>query len=341
MVKKSIAFLLALVLVFNFSPPLYAAKGKPSIYSRSAVIYDPVGKKVIYAKNIYVRRPVASITKVMTAMVVLDRLSLNKKVKVSRKASLAQPSKVYLRKGEYYTVRDLLYSLLLNSGNDAAVCLAEAVAGTEWDFVALMNKKARAIGLKNTRFINASGLPGKGQYSTAYDLARLMAYTNKYPVIRKIMRTRRHTIRERNGRKIYLKNHNRLLWNYSKKVIGKTGYTRSAGKCFLGEAYYGRRRVVVCALNSKSVWRDTRNLIDYVFGKDNRQLLYLNKISYSRAEVKAIQRALKRAGCYTGRIDGLFGRKTLQAVFKFQGRCGLKVDGLIGPKTMRQLNNFM
>ena len=134
--KKIIACFLIWSLVFYVCiPSSEARKSRPTLYARSAIIFNPSTNDIIYAKNIYTKRPVASLVKVMTAMVVLDRLDLNRKVQVSKKASLAQPSKVYLRTGEYYKVRDLLYALLLNSGNDSAVCLAEAVAGSEWQFV--------------------------------------------------------------------------------------------------------------------------------------------------------------------------------------------------------------
>ncbi len=319
----------------------YARSTKPNISARSAILYDVVEGKIVYSKNIYTKRPPASLTKIMTAIVVLDRLKLNRKVRVSRKASLSQPSKVYLRQGEYYSVKDLLYAMLLNSGNDAAVCLSEAVAGSEWKFVQLMNKRARSLGARKTHFINASGLPGKGQYSTAYDLAKIMKEAARYPFIRKAMGSKVHTIRRPNGKRIRLRNHNKLLWRYSKKVIGKTGYTCAAGRCYIGYATYGSRKMVVCVLNSRRMWADTRSLLDYVFGRDNSQIVFINKKLHGKTATKQIQRALHRAGCNPGKIDGKFGIKTLQAVFNFQRLCGLKVDGIVGTKTMSKLRKFM
>ena len=195
---------------FDISAVCEAGSAKPKIYARSAILYDSVHGKILYSKNIYTKRPIASVTKIMTAMVVLDNLKLNTKVRVSSRASKVQPSKVYLVPGEYYAVRDLLYAVLLNSGNDAAVCLAEAVAGSEWGFVQKMNAKALRLGLRNTKYINASGLPGKGQYSTAYDQARLMKYAMKYSFLRKAMAKKWYSNKRPNGKKIRLRNHNKL-----------------------------------------------------------------------------------------------------------------------------------
>ena len=342
--KKLIASILIVLVVcvsFNYPTDCYAYGSRPALAARSALIYNPDNGKVVYSKNMSVKRPVASLTKIMTAIVVLDHLKLAKKVSVSKKASLTQPSKVYLVRGEQYTVQDLLYAMLLNSGNDAAVCLAEAVAGTEWKFVQIMNKKAQMLGARNTRFINASGLPGSGQYSTTHDLARIMKGAMRYNFIRKAMGKKVYTIRRPNGKKIRLRNHNKLLWRYSKKVMGKTGYTHAAGRCFLGYATYGKKKMIVVILNSKNMWGDARSLLDYVFGRDNQQIIRMNRKIHGKNDIKRIQRALMKAGYSPGRIDGVFGVKTLSSVFQFQQRFGLKVDGVVGPKTYGKLKRYI
>lgn len=324
------------------APAVYAGQTpRPILNARSAIILDARTNEIIYQKNSTTKRAPASLTKIMSVLVAIDHMKLSDEVCVSRKASLAQPSKVYIRAGECYTVKDLIYAMMLNSGNDAAICLAEAVAGSEWKFVQLMNQKARNIGAYNTRFINASGLPGKGQYSTARDLAKIMAYAAKNPFVRGVMGRKVYTIKLSNGRHIRLRNHNKLLWKYTKKVIGKTGYTRAAGRCFLGYAKYGKREVVICVLNSRTMWGDSRRLLDYVFGRDNKQIISINKKMHSKHEVKRIQRALRSAGYNPGKIDGIFGYKTLDAVFQFQRSLGLKVDGIVGPQTLGKLKQFL
>lgn len=342
-IKKIISFLLLinLFLCLSLCPGTVNAASAPRISARSAILYDPVNDKILYAKNIYTKRPIASVTKIMTAMVVLDTLKLDQKVCVSKKASLSQPSKVYLVTGEQYTVRDLLYAILLNSGNDAAVCLAEAAGGSEWGFVQKMNAKARRLGLRNTRYVNASGLPGKGQYSTAYEQARVIEHAMRYPFLRKAMSRKYHKIKRPNGKSIKLRNHNKLLWNYSKDVVGKTGFTRAAGRCYLGYAKHGYRRVIVCVLNSPSMWGDSKNLLDYTLGKDSKQVIKVNRKILGKTGTRSIQRALRRSGYDPGGIDGIFGYKTLRAVYQFQESAGLKVDGIVGPQTMGKLRRFM
>ena len=204
-----------------------------------------------------------------------------------------------------------------------------------------MNKRARSFGAKNTRYINASGLPGKGQYSTAYDQVLIMKKAMKYSFIREAMGKKHYTIRRPNGKKIRLKNHNKLLWNSSKKIIGKTGYTCAAGRCFLGYATYGKRKIVVCVLKSGKMWTDTRALVTYVFGRDNKQVISINRKMNGKNKTKKIQRALKYAGCNPGKVDGVFGNKTLYAVFQFQRTVGLKADGIVGQQTIGKLQKYM
>jgi D-alanyl-D-alanine carboxypeptidase (penicillin-binding protein 5/6) len=344
--KKVIAFLLVTLCVqFSICDITLssAASAKPHVSAKSAILYDPVSNEVIYAKNIHVRRPVASLAKIMTAIVVLDALSPNERVRVSSRASNSQPSKVYLVAGESYTVRDLLYALLLNSGNDAAVCLAEAVAGSEWAFAQKMNDKAWRMGLRNTKYCNASGLPGEGQYSTAYDQARIMKEAMRYPFIRQAVAKKTHTITRSNGNKIRLRNHNKLLWRYSNQlVVGKTGFTRAARRCFLGHATYGNNKVIICVLNTHERWIDEYKLLDYRFGQAKKKsktskAIDINQKIHGKTGTIKIQRALYNAGYDPGGVDGIFGSKTLDAVLQFQRTFGLKVDGIVGKQTLVKL----
>lgn len=339
MFRKAVYFTLFFISIYLVQAPSVSAASKPSVTARSAILMDADSGKILYSKNMKTQRMPASLTKVMTAMVVLDSLSLNHRVKVSKKASLAQPSKVFIRQGEYYKVSELLRALLLNSGNDAAVCLSEAVSGTEWKFAQKMTKKAWSVGAKHTRFCNASGLPGKGQRTTAYDMAKIMQAAVKYPYIRKIMGWKYSNILRPNGKKIYLKNHNKLLWQYPYKVLGKTGFTRAAGRCFLGYAYLGKRKVIVCVLNAPKMWTDSKRLLNYAKNSSS-STLSVNKRLHDSSRIRFIQKALKRAGCNPGNVDGVFGPRTLKAVLRFQRICGLKADGIVGKQTISKLREF-
>ncbi|MBU0759330.1 MAG: D-alanyl-D-alanine carboxypeptidase [Candidatus Omnitrophica bacterium] len=225
----------------------------------SAVLMNPMTKKLIYAKNEHKKLAPASTTKIMTAIVVLRNRSLDDKVTVSKYASSMEPSKVYIKEGEVYSVRDLLKAVLLNSGNDASVVLAEAVAGSEKDFSSMMTEVAKSIGAEDTNFRNSSGLPAKNQYSTAYDLALIVREAMKYKYFVEIMKMKKAEIEEFNsGRKIKLKNHNKSLWKdtpYS--IFGKTGYTKNAGHCFAGYIRYSWwKKVIVVTLKGSKLWDD-------------------------------------------------------------------------------------
>lgn len=234
-----------------------------SVTADSAVLMSPLTKRVIYSKNPHQKLPPASTAKIMTTLVVVKNSHPNKRVIVSKRASQAEPSKVHIREGEVYITDDLLKALLLNSGNDASIALAESVAGTEEDFSRMMNALARSIGAKNTNFKNASGLPAKNQYSTAYDMALIVrkAMENRY--IADIMRLRETEIKEiKSGRIIKLRNHNKSLWKdtpYS--IFGKTGYTVNAQHCFAGYIRYNRwKKVIVVILKSRKPWHDLKTL---------------------------------------------------------------------------------
>jgi D-alanyl-D-alanine carboxypeptidase len=235
------------------------------ITAYSAVLMNSWNKKVIYSKNPHVKLAPASTTKIMTALVVLKKTTFDKKLNVSRRATFAPPSKVNLKKGEEYSTEDMLKALLLNSGNDASVALAESVAGTEKDFVKMMNDMARNIGCRNTNFKTSNGLPAKGQYSTAYDLALIMREAVKDKRLLDILQIKETYITELNtGRRIKLINHNKSLWKKTPYLIlGKTGYTIRAKQCFLGYINYDKRHnLIVVMLKGKKLWPDLKKLAD-------------------------------------------------------------------------------
>jgi len=262
------------------------------VRSRAAVVMNVSTGKILYAKNPDLRCQPASTTKLMTALIVIENAHLNDIVKISKNAAYIAPHKAGFKAGDELTVEKLLYAALLGSANDAAVALAEAVAGSEARFVELMNRKALAIGADNTRFINASGLPGPEQYTTASDLSKIMSYALKYSKLKEIIGTRVAEISTGNGKAIFLKNTNRLLWSEEDLVGGKTGYTRKARHCFVCAAERDNDTVIVALLGSPSrsdLWKETEILIGRGFeaiGNKEKPVIYLAKTDYDYPAIK-------------------------------------------------------
>lgn len=258
--KKSVTF--ALILFLFFSAFLFAeGMPLPSLTARSAVIVRNIDGAILYGKAPLSRLPPASTAKVMTVLIALETLDMGKEVRISSKAANTEPTKLWLAEGEIYAGRDLIKAALINSANDAAVAIAEAVSGTEEKFARVMNKKAAELNMKDTFFTNATGLPDEREpYTTVYDLTILMREAGKNSLFVKIANLKEAAIEGTNGRKFYLKNHNKMLWRGC-SVIGKTGYTRKARHCFAGLDTSSDNPVAFAMLGSRSLWRDVENMI--------------------------------------------------------------------------------
>jgi D-alanyl-D-alanine carboxypeptidase (penicillin-binding protein 5/6) len=237
-----------------------AALPQKSIPAKAAVIMDSSGT-VLFAKYPDARLAPASTVKLVTAMVVLDRLAPETTVTISRTAAKVRSIQPRLRQHEVLTVADLLHLALMKSINSAAVALAEAAAGSEQDFVVLMNRKAEEIGVRNTLFATASGLPKGVQYTTASDLALIMRAALAYPLIKEILGKKMCFIRTAGGREIFVETSNDLLWQKGNVIGGKTGYTGNARHCF------------VCAMNT-----DKGPLFLAVLGARSRNSLWKSAI---------------------------------------------------------------
>jgi serine-type D-Ala-D-Ala carboxypeptidase (penicillin-binding protein 5/6) len=234
------------------------------INSRAAITIDASTGEILFSKNPNRRLPPASTTKLMTAIVVMENANLANVVTISKNASHAAPSKAGFREGDRLSIEGLLWAALLESANDAAVALAEAVAGSEKKFVSLMNRKALFIGAGNTKFVNSNGLPGPGQYTTALDLSTILNYAMKFSKLREIIGTPEAQISTERGRIFYLRSTDKLLWSDEKVIGGKTGYTRKAGHCFVCAAQSEEKIILVAVLGSpsrKHLWADTEKLI--------------------------------------------------------------------------------
>jgi D-alanyl-D-alanine carboxypeptidase (penicillin-binding protein 5/6) len=243
------------------------------IKSRAAVVMDASTEAILYSKDPDRQLPQASTTKLMTAILAIESTILSDVVTISKNASHIRPFKAGLKEGNRLTVEGLLYAALLKSANDAAVALAETVAGSEERFVYLMNQKAFSIGATNTRFINSTGLPGPDQYSTASDLARIMGYAIRYPKLKEILGTPVTRVSTEGGKILSLRNTDKLLWSDEDVIGGKTGFTWSAGHCFVCAAEHKAKTIIVAVLGSQSrrnLWKETERLIAIGFEKEIR-----------------------------------------------------------------------
>ena len=243
---------------------------KLSLSAKSVILVDYDSSKIIYAENIEEKLPIASIVKIMTALVAFENANLYQTFVVSEKAAGVGENSMGLTSGEKLTLEELLYGLMLVSGNDAAITIAEGVAGSEDKFVALMNEKVKALGLKNTRFVNASGLDddNRVQYSTAYDLATIAHYVwENYPKFGQITSTFYKYIDASENHKAFdLYNDTNLLSTYPGVRGIKPGFTWEAGLCLVTYAENGGKKLLAVILGSDDRRGEMKELLDYGFG---------------------------------------------------------------------------
>ena len=242
---------------------------EPVLNSRKCVVYDRISKTIIYGKNENVKSAMASTTKIMTAIVVLENTDLNQEVVVSKKAGGTGGSRLGLRAGDKVRIEDLLYGLMLRSGNDAAVALAEYVGGSVQGFAELMNNKAVALGLKCTHFVTPHGLDDSNHYTTALELAKLSDYAMCNEKFAKIVGTKITTITV-NGMPRQIANTNELLGVLNGVVGIKTGFTNNAGRCLVTETKRNGMDIITVVLGAdtkKFRTQDSVKLIEYTCAK--------------------------------------------------------------------------
>lgn len=238
----------------------------PGVYAESAVLIDGQSGAVLYSKNSAAHMNMASTTKIMTAMVILENMSLDTVVTVPKEATLVEGSSIYLRENEKITVETLLYGLMLESGNDAAHTLAVSCSGSIEKFADLMNETAKKIGLTSTSFANPHGLSAENHYTTAYELAYITYTAMQSPTFCKIVSTKNMVAPSLDGKFTrYFSNHNKLLRIYDGAVGVKTGYTKAAGRCLVGAAEKDGKRFITVTLNDGNDWNDHANMLDYAF----------------------------------------------------------------------------
>jgi D-alanyl-D-alanine carboxypeptidase (penicillin-binding protein 5/6) len=240
----------------------------PSVTARGAIIMDALTGDVLWAKNAGDSLPPASTTKVLTAIIALESGRLDDSFMVSDFASETAPSKINLRPGQRMRLRNLLYAVLLNSANDAAVVVAEGLSGSQTAFAAQMNEKALAIGARSSHFANPHGLTAPGHVSSAYDLATIFRYgLRHHPLFREMLETRSVEVPFDGGyQTVALHSHNRLLSGYAYPVIGKTGFTLPARRCFVGAATHDNREIIIALLGASDLWGDAKRMFAWGFG---------------------------------------------------------------------------
>lgn len=233
--------------------------------ARSAILMDIDSNRILYEENINEVRSVASISKIMTALLAIESGKLDEVVVVGDEIEKSYGSGIYIKVGEKLTLRDLVYGLMLRSGNDAALAIAKYVGGTVEDFVKMMNEKANEIGMNNTTFNNPSGLDQeKGNYSTAYDMAILTSYAMKNEEYKKITGTKKYTLKTNMNTYSWI-NKNKLLSIYKYTTGGKTGFTEIAKRTLVSTASKDNTNLVVVTLNDGNDWQDHQNLFEYGF----------------------------------------------------------------------------
>ena len=240
--------------------------------ARSAIIIESGFGNVLYEKNAHTRATMASTTKIMTALCAIEEGNLDSKIKVHDSAVGVEGSSMYLTKGEEITLRELVYGLMLSSGNDAAVAIACAVSGSVEEFAKLMNEKAESIGAKNTQFKNPNGLDEEGHYTTAYDLAMITAHAMKNEEFRKIVSTYQTTVSGPENKR-YLTNHNKLLKMMDGCIGVKTGFTKKSGRCLVSACERDGMEVVAVTLNAPDDWNDHMAMTDYAYTKLSRKTM--------------------------------------------------------------------
>lgn len=265
MMKK----IVLIALLFFIAVPVKALETSAT----SAILMDMDSGRILYGKDIRNERTVASISKIMTAIVAIEQKDIKEKVTVGSEIKDAYGSGIYIKEGEVLTLEDLLYGLMLRSGNDAALAIAKYVGGSVEKFVDMMNQKCKELNMTQSTFNNPSGLDQeKGNYSTAYDMALLTSYAYQNETFRKIIQTKTYKLST---------NKNNYLWNNKHKLLnrypyttgGKTGFTEKARRTLVTTASKDGLNLVVVTLNDGNDWADHVNLFDYGFEQYKSYLL--------------------------------------------------------------------
>ena len=265
--KKALSLILCTVLLF--CPLCVHASEVPETQAEAYVLYCPESGELLASHNADKRMKPASTTKLMTTLLTLEQAAKDNEEVTFTNEMTAEGSSMYLKLGEQVTLRDLAVGMMMSSGNDAANAAAITIGGSSEGFAELMNQRAAEIGMNNTHFVTPSGLDDDDHYSTAYDLALLMAEGLKNADFADLtsLKSAQVVFREPNDKRVTYTNHNRLLSLYEYCIGGKTGYTQAAGRCLVSAAKKDGLTLICVTLNDKSDWDDHISLYDYGFSR--------------------------------------------------------------------------
>lgn len=256
-----------MILLFIGNADAYALT-QDDISAECACVIEAKTGKVIFEKNKDTRHAMASTTKIMTGIIALEESKPDDIVTMSYQASNTEGSSIYLQPDEKIYMKDLVFGLMLNSGNDAAVAIAEHISTTTEEFCKKMNEKAAELGLLNTNFKNPNGLFEDGHYTTAHDLAKLTQYAMKNKVFREIVATKEKKVTlAEPARELYFSNHNKLLQEYDGAIGVKTGYTTDTGRCLVSAAEKNGTTLYCVTLDAPNDWSDHKKMLDYCFSR--------------------------------------------------------------------------
>ncbi|MBR0600208.1 D-alanyl-D-alanine carboxypeptidase family protein [Sinanaerobacter chloroacetimidivorans] len=245
----------------------------PAVSAQNAIVIEADSGKVLYEKNADEKAYPASITKILTALLAIENGDLEKKVKVSQNAAGVEGSSIYLEKGEKIPLRDLVYGLMLRSGNDAAIAISEAIGGTTDNFVAMMNERAKEIGAVNTHFMNPNGLHHDEHYTTARDMALISREAMKNEEFKTVARAKSWITDRGVGKYNYFYNKNKVIYQYEGGTGIKIGYTKAAGRTLVASSERNGMELICVVLNAPDWFNDTYKLMDYVYNNYEKILI--------------------------------------------------------------------
>ena len=293
---RKIIVIILVTLTAGFSMPVYGVETAeqqppPEISAQTAIMIEANSGEELYEKNPDQKAYPASITKIMTALLAIENGDLDKKVKVSGNAAGVEGSSIYLEAGEMITLRDLVYGLMLRSGNDAAIAIAEEIGGSVNNFVMMMNKRARELGACNTHFANPNGLHNPEHYTTARDMALISMAAMKNPEFKKVVGAKSWVTDRGEGKYNYFYNKNKVVYQYDGGNGIKIGYTKAAGRTLVASSERDGMELICVVMNAPDWFQDTYKLMDYAYGQ------------YETAKIMAAQSPLKAVKIQGGYKD--------------------------------------
>ena len=260
--EKIIITVIILTLVFSLFTIFVSSDSIPSVSARAAALYEPESGSFLFNKNANTRLGMASTTKILTALIAIEKLSPDEEITVDDNAVGIEGSSIYLEHGEKMRAIDLIYSVMLQSANDAAAALAYRISGGIDEFASLMNDKVSEYGLNDTHFTNPHGLDSKEHYTTAHDLAIISAKALENDTFKKIVSTRKTSI-ESSLKTRVLVNHNKLLSSYDGCIGVKTGYTKKSGRSLVSAAEKDHLTMISVTIDAPNDWSDHKKMLDY------------------------------------------------------------------------------